>query len=92
MQTFLSLYKRYLLEKTQPEKLCVVIRSFISIAGLRSSRDWKKVRPPGQAQIVDYNQLSSGNTSALGKLAVLKLNGGLGTSMGKLLSGPLTFF
>lgn len=53
---------------------------------LGSARNWNKFSAPDQARIVDYNQLSSGSTSVLGKLAVLKLNGGLGTSMGNLLA------
>ena len=48
-----------------------------------------KVNPSSPAQIIDYNQLATGDSSALGKLAVLKLNGGLGTSMGKLLFDQL---
>ena len=44
--------------------------------------------------MLDYDHLPSGNTSALNRLAVLKLNGGLGTSMGtpyltNLFFGPM---
>lgn len=47
--------------------------------------DWSKVHEPGEDLVVPYNRLSrASNTdsSLLTKLAVLKLNGGLGTTMG----------
>jgi len=40
------------------------------------------IEPPAPKNIIKYNQLDSSKTSNLEKLAVLKLNGGLGTSMG----------
>jgi UTP--glucose-1-phosphate uridylyltransferase len=45
--------------------------------------DWERVKSPVASQIVPYADLSSEiNSSDLNKLAVLKVNGGLGTSMG----------
>lgn len=54
--------------------------------------DWSKVQEPGSELVVPYTQLkkrvcnssdsNASNTSNLSKLAVLKLNGGLGTTMG----------
>ena len=45
--------------------------------------DWRKVSAPTEKQIVAYEQLpQSGDASSLKKLAVLKVNGGLGTTMG----------
>ena len=45
--------------------------------------DWQKVSPPTEKQIVEYEQLpQNDDTSSLKKLAVLKVNGGLGTTMG----------
>lgn len=45
--------------------------------------DWDKIRSPSSDEVVEYGDLNSANNSAnLSKLAVLKLNGGLGTSMG----------
>lgn len=49
--------------------------------------DWSKVQEPGSELVVPYAQLSqssqvSDKSSLLSKLAVLKLNGGLGTTMG----------
>lgn len=46
-------------------------------------RNWEKIQTPSSEQIVPYAQLSECNqTGDLEKLAVLKLNGGLGTTMG----------
>jgi len=51
-----------------------------------SYRDWEKVNSPAAEQIVPYNSLPKINAQVhqglLNKLAVLKLNGGLGTTMG----------
>jgi UTP--glucose-1-phosphate uridylyltransferase len=51
---------------------------------------WDRVKSPDASQIVPYADISkSADISALNKLAVLKVNGGLGTSMG-MLSVPQT--
>src|SRR4051812_45079248 len=48
-----------------------------------ASRDWDRIAPPAQGQVVEYDDLPDQETqNFLNKLAVLKLNGGLGTSMG----------
>ena len=39
--------------------------------------------PPEEHQIIAYERLPDAGTAALSKLAVLKVNGGLGTSMGE---------
>lgn len=45
--------------------------------------DWDRVKSPGSDQIVPYSDLVRGpDAKNLDKLAVLKVNGGLGTSMG----------
>lgn len=45
--------------------------------------EWEKIQTPSSEQIVPYSTLSEcTSTSDLEKLAVLKLNGGLGTTMG----------
>lgn len=41
-----------------------------------------QISSPDTEQIIDYNSLSDSDTKNLKKLAVIKLNGGLGTSMG----------
>lgn len=44
---------------------------------------WDHVKSPGADQIVTYESLTkTPEASNLNKLAVLKVNGGLGTSMG----------
>ncbi|KAK0996211.1 UTP-glucose-1-phosphate uridylyltransferase [Friedmanniomyces endolithicus] len=66
MDNFFSLFRRYLNDKAKSNEI-----------------DWNRIAPPKPGQVVDYNSLS--NTESvdfLSKLAVLKLNGGLGTSMG----------
>ena len=66
MDNFFALFRRYLNDKAKGSKL-----------------DWDKIVPPGGNQVVDYGKLA--NTESveyLNKLAVVKLNGGLGTSMG----------
>lgn len=44
--------------------------------------DWDRIKSPSEDEIVPYAKLSSGSPQNLNKLAVLKVNGGLGTSMG----------
>lgn len=45
--------------------------------------NWEKVQTPDADQIVSYDQLpNTADPRALSKLAILKFNGGLGTSMG----------
>ncbi|KAF8806463.1 UTP-glucose-1-phosphate uridylyltransferase [Phlegmacium glaucopus] len=65
MDSFFQLYTRYILSISKEEAL-----------------DWQKVSPPTEKQVVAYEQLPQyGDTSSLKKLAVLKVNGGLGTTM-----------
>ncbi|QRV94078.1 UTP--glucose-1-phosphate uridylyltransferase [Ceratobasidium sp. AG-Ba] len=69
MQGFFSLFTRYLDEKAQGTKI-----------------DWEKIHSPKPDQILPYNGLPKATDEEapelLSKLAVLKLNGGLGTTMG----------
>lgn len=67
MDDFYSLFVRFLNEKMSNSKL-----------------DWNLVNSPAKEQIVAYKTLSRPESIAgpLSKLAVLKLNGGLGTTMG----------
>ncbi|KAJ7647199.1 UTP-glucose-1-phosphate uridylyltransferase [Roridomyces roridus] len=65
MNSFYSLYTRYLAEKASKLQL-----------------DWNKIKSP---EVIPYETLTATiDTPSLDKLAVLKVNGGLGTSMGKL--------
>ena len=44
---------------------------------------WEKIQPLADEQVVPYSRLPTNpDPSILSKLAVLKLNGGLGTTMG----------
>jgi len=66
MDNFFALFRRYLKDKASGNTL-----------------DWDRIQPPQKDQVVNYDTLKkSENPSILSKLAVLKLNGGLGTSMG----------
>lgn len=67
MQSFFSLFTRYLAEKAHSEEL-----------------DWERIKSPAAGQIVALDQLDTiiADPESLKKLAVLKVNGGLGTSMG----------
>ncbi|GAA6024228.1 hypothetical protein JCM8202_001438 [Rhodotorula sphaerocarpa] len=66
MQSFFILFNRYLAERAKGQKI-----------------DWDKIQPPSPEQIVPYADLPEvSDPSLLDKLAVLKLNGGLGTTMG----------
>lgn len=44
--------------------------------------DWERIQPPKPEQVKKYEVLPNVDPSILDKLAVLKLNGGLGTTMG----------
>ncbi|KZT67151.1 UTP--glucose-1-phosphate uridylyltransferase [Daedalea quercina L-15889] len=66
MQSFFHLFTRYLAEKAESKELV-----------------WDNIKSPGADQIVPYDQLpTNSDPTNLRKLAVLKVNGGLGTSMG----------
>ena len=66
MDNFFDLFRRYLTDKAKGNVL-----------------SWDRIAPPEVDQVVDYNNLAnSESVEFLNKLAVVKLNGGLGTSMG----------
>jgi len=66
MQSFFFLFTRYLAERAKSVTL-----------------DWDRIKSPAADQIVPYADLPKPqNKTNLDKLAVLKVNGGLGTSMG----------
>ena len=50
------------------------------------NRNWSEVKSPAPEQVISYKSLPEANADQtsqfLSKLAVLKLNGGLGTTMG----------
>lgn len=66
MQSFFDLFTRYLAERAKSVEI-----------------QWDKIKSPAAEQIVPYDALPKVNDpTILNKLAVLKVNGGLGTSMG----------
>lgn len=67
MDNFFALFRRYLTENAKGTKI-----------------DWEAVKSPAPDQVVDYDTIEESKeaTQFLEKLVVLKLNGGLGTSMG----------
>ncbi|KAJ7647169.1 UTP-glucose-1-phosphate uridylyltransferase [Roridomyces roridus] len=66
MQAFFYLFTRYLSERAKSQDL-----------------DWDLIKSPAEEQIVPYAKLpETTDPKTLNKLAVLKVNGGLGTSMG----------
>ena len=66
MDNFFALFRRYLNDKAKGTTI-----------------DWSRIAPPKAEQVINYDELpKSEAVEFLGKLAVLKLNGGLGTSMG----------
>ncbi|KIW81346.1 hypothetical protein AYO20_09303 [Fonsecaea nubica] len=66
MDNFFSLFRRYLNDRAKGNTI-----------------DWAKINPPNPDQVVAYDDLpNSDAVEFLNKLAVVKLNGGLGTSMG----------
>ena len=69
MQDFLILFNRFVNEKDQ------------------SQIDWEKIRTPSEEDVKPYDSLADDTSdeaiqSLLSKLIVIKLNGGLGTTMG----------
>jgi len=66
MDNFFALFRRYLQDRAKGTTL-----------------EWDRIQPPQPAQVIAYEKLPKReNPELLSKLAVLKLNGGLGTSMG----------
>ncbi|KAM0792666.1 hypothetical protein ACM66B_002446 [Microbotryomycetes sp. NB124-2] len=66
MQSFFILFNRYLTDRAKNQKI-----------------DWQKIQPPAADQVISYSTLKKEtDPKLLDKLAVLKLNGGLGTTMG----------
>ncbi|KAJ3274426.1 UTP-glucose-1-phosphate uridylyltransferase [Terramyces sp. JEL0728] len=73
MGRFHELFCRYMAERSKNQKL----------QAIPNSRNWDEVQSPSAETIIPYTKLEKINSKdALSKLAVLKLNGGLGTTMG----------
>ncbi|KAF8909827.1 UTP-glucose-1-phosphate uridylyltransferase [Mucidula mucida] len=70
MQSFFYLFTRYLAERAKSQDLHVI-------------QEWDRIKSPAEDQVVPYANLPAPKDNKnLNKLAVLKVNGGLGTSMG----------
>lgn len=66
MDNFFALFRRYLSDKAKGNEV-----------------NWERINPPAPKQVVEYADLAnSQSVEFLSKLAVVKLNGGLGTTMG----------
>ncbi|KAK9467369.1 UTP--glucose-1-phosphate uridylyltransferase family [Lipomyces arxii] len=66
MDAFFALFSRYLIDKAKGTTV-----------------DWDRIQPPNPEQVINYDELPDTIIhDYLSKLVVLKLNGGLGTSMG----------
>ncbi|ODQ65981.1 UTP--glucose-1-phosphate uridylyltransferase [Nadsonia fulvescens var. elongata DSM 6958] len=66
MDNFFALFRRYLTDNAKGNTL-----------------DWDRIQPPKPEQVVHYDDIAQDvGSEFLSKLAVMKLNGGLGTSMG----------
>lgn len=60
-----------------------LFRRFLNDRAKGNSIEWSRIAPPKPEQVVEYSDLpNSDAVEFLNKLAVVKLNGGLGTSMG----------
>ena len=84
MQSFFFLFTRYLAERAKSQELYVIllIQDDCDHANTWVS-EWDRIRSPAAEQIVPYDKLpNETKPDNLNKLAVLKVNGGLGTSMG----------
>lgn len=72
-----------LLSREKQEPAIVRIHDAQSLHLLKHHRHWERIKSPAADQIVPYDQLpKTVNPQNLERLAVLKVNGGLGTSMG----------
>ncbi|MDP8267734.1 MAG: UTP--glucose-1-phosphate uridylyltransferase [Candidatus Tenebribacter davisii] len=65
----------------------LVIQSFSNsyykiLEGATGKLSEDQIQPPAEEKLIDYNKLKTISKIPLSKLAVIKLNGGLGTSMG----------
>lgn len=69
IENFFSLFNRYLLSKTKEKTL-----------------QWDRIKTPNNEQVLQYTAIKEADKNSvknfLNKLVVLKLNGGLGTTMG----------
>lgn len=83
MQSFFYLFTRYLTQKAQSQDLYILYHLDDHHCTDVIQSEWDRIKSPAADQIVPYDKLPKVTSpDALKKLAVLKVNGGLGTSMG----------
>ncbi|CDK28863.1 unnamed protein product [Kuraishia capsulata CBS 1993] len=68
--------------ETEMDTFFALFRRYLTDKASGTTLDWDHIRSPDHDEVVDYQTLQDANAANLSKLAVLKLNGGLGTSMG----------
>ncbi|KAG2228258.1 hypothetical protein INT45_011050 [Circinella minor] len=68
--------------KTEMDGFYLLFTRFLDDRAKGSKLNWDKIQSPSKDQIVPYKNIPKGGPEDLAKLAVLKLNGGLGTTMG----------
>ncbi|CAL1707745.1 unnamed protein product [Somion occarium] len=67
---------------TEMQSFFYLFTRYLSERAKSQDLNWDHIKSPSEDKIVPYSKLPSGETKNLNKLAVLKVNGGLGTSMG----------
>lgn len=68
--------------ENEMDSFFALFRRYLSDKVSGTALDWEKIKSPSKEEVVNFNSLQNDDASNLSKLAVLKLNGGLGTSMG----------
>ena len=82
---FLPFYALSSREGQEPRAVCNPILLVLDDLDRTNTwaREWDRIKSPAADQIIPYDKLpKAASPDALNKLAVLKVNGGLGTSMG----------
>lgn len=69
--------------ETEADNFFALFRRYLNDRAKGNAIEWSKINPPKPEQVIQYSELAnSESVDLLNKLAVVKLNGGLGTSMG----------
>ncbi|ODV80069.1 UTP-glucose-1-phosphate uridylyltransferase [Suhomyces tanzawaensis NRRL Y-17324] len=68
--------------ENEMDSFFALFRRYLTDKASGNTLDWDKIKSPTPSEVVAYDTLGESAASNLSKLAVLKLNGGLGTSMG----------
>lgn len=68
--------------ETEMDSFFALFRRYLSDKAAGLTLEWDKIKSPSPSEVVQYLALKGEQSANLEKLAVLKLNGGLGTSMG----------